>query len=142
MEFFGKNLKYLRKQAAKSQDQVASDLKYQGRGRIANYEAGLSSPNVADLVALAKYYNVTIDDLLLRDISVPVEEKIDDNTEFLTLQIESLQQRIKTLQQLNNLLSTDNQDLLTNNEKLLTMLKAAQEAEKTAVKATKGSNKK
>lgn len=141
MKFFSQNLKYLRKQSGKSQPEVCEEMGYSSRSRLANYEGGVSTPNVEDLITLAKYYDVNIDDLLNRDISIPREEISEEDVSFLTLQVHSLEQRVKTLQQLNELLSTDNKILLTENQNLLTKLKAAQDALK-AVKTTKDSNKK
>ena len=61
------NLKYLRKKAAKTQDGLSSDVNI-GRTTIANYEAGISEPNVETLRTFAKYFGVTLDDLLSKNL--------------------------------------------------------------------------
>jgi len=43
------NLKYLRKKSGKTQDALSSELKI-GRTTIANYESGISEPNVETLL--------------------------------------------------------------------------------------------
>ncbi|WP_317899464.1 helix-turn-helix domain-containing protein [Aurantibacillus circumpalustris] len=134
MEFFAKNLKYLREQLGKNQPDVASDLGHPSRSRIANYETGASKPGFEDLVKLAKYYNISLDDLLHKDISDPnfttvneaqtAYEKKDLNMSYLLLENETLHKRVTTLESLNKILSTDNADLTTSNNNLLTMLKS------------------
>ncbi|GAA4465126.1 hypothetical protein GCM10023093_16770 [Nemorincola caseinilytica] len=57
------NLKYLRKKMGKTQGTLSSDMGI-GRTTIANYEAGISEPNVVTLHAFAKYFGVSLDDLL------------------------------------------------------------------------------
>jgi len=61
------NLKYLRKKAGKTQDGLSSDVNI-GRTTIANYEAGISEPNVETLRTFAKYFGVTLDDLLSKNL--------------------------------------------------------------------------
>lgn len=61
------NLKYLRKKMGKTQDGLSSDMSI-GRTTIANYEAGISEPNVVTLRAFAKYFDVSLDDLLSKNM--------------------------------------------------------------------------
>jgi transcriptional regulator with XRE-family HTH domain len=64
---FAANLKHLRKKKGKTQDGLSSDLNI-GRTTIANYEAGISEPNLETLMSFAKYFEVDIDSLLSRNI--------------------------------------------------------------------------
>lgn len=65
--YISKNLKYLRTQAAKSQEQVAEAL---GKKKIviSQYERGKSLPPAEVLVKLAQVFEVSLDDFILRDI--------------------------------------------------------------------------
>ncbi len=61
------NLKYLRKKSGKTQDALSSEVNI-GRTTIANYEAGISEPNVETLRTFAKYFGVSLDDLLSKNL--------------------------------------------------------------------------
>jgi transcriptional regulator with XRE-family HTH domain len=61
------NLKYLRKKKGKTQDALSSEVSI-GRTTIANYEAGISEPNVETLRTFAKYFGVSLDDLLSKNL--------------------------------------------------------------------------
>lgn len=64
---FGSNLKYLRKKSGKTQDGLSSEVSI-GRTTIANYEAGISEPNLETLVLFSKYFGVSLDDLLSKNL--------------------------------------------------------------------------
>jgi len=57
------NLKFLRKKSGKTQDALSTDLKI-GRTTIANYEAGISEPNLETLLTFANYFGATVDEML------------------------------------------------------------------------------
>jgi len=57
------NLKFLRKKRGKTQDGLSSELNI-GRTTLANYEAGVSEPNLETLCTFANYFGVTLDELL------------------------------------------------------------------------------
>jgi len=59
------NLKYLRKRNGKTQDALSAELSI-GRTTLANYEAGISEPNLETLLAIANYFGVSADELLSR----------------------------------------------------------------------------
>ncbi len=61
------NLKYLRKKSAKTQDGLSVALNI-GRTTIANYEAGISEPNVETLLMFSKFYGVTLDELMSKNM--------------------------------------------------------------------------
>ena len=53
----GDNLKLLRKRAGKSQEDVANDLGF-NRSTYSGYENGVAQPNIENLIALSKYYEL------------------------------------------------------------------------------------
>jgi transcriptional regulator with XRE-family HTH domain len=73
--FFAPNLKFLRKKAGKTQDNMSSDLKI-GRTTIANYEAGLSEPNIETLVKFANYFGVSIDGFLSKNMEAEILDSL------------------------------------------------------------------
>ncbi|MBC7552537.1 MAG: LexA family transcriptional regulator [Taibaiella sp.] len=62
-----KNLKFLRKKRGKTQDGLGTELGI-GRTTLANYEAGISEPNVENLLTFSNYYGVSVDDLLSKNL--------------------------------------------------------------------------
>lgn len=65
--FFSSNLRYLRKCKNLSQPEVAVGFRL-GTNTIGSYERGDREPTLECLIGLAKFYNVSIDDLLLKDL--------------------------------------------------------------------------
>ena len=65
--YIHKNLKYLRDLKGMTQDQVAEMFGKQ-KGAVSAYEKGKSIPPGDILVKLAQYFEVSIDDFVLRDI--------------------------------------------------------------------------
>ena len=65
--YLASNLKYLRKKSGKTQDALSSELKI-GRTTIANYESGISEPNVDTLLIFANYFGTSLDDLLSKNM--------------------------------------------------------------------------
>ncbi|MGN6566764.1 MAG: XRE family transcriptional regulator, partial [Flavipsychrobacter sp.] len=61
----------MRKKSGKTQDALSTDLKI-GRTTIANYEAGISEPNLETLLTFANYFGATADELL----STNMEEQV------------------------------------------------------------------
>src|ERR1035438_1594416 len=64
------NLKFLRKKTGKTQDALSSEVNI-GRTTIANYEAGISEPNVDTLLTFSKYFGISVGDLLSKNMEVP-----------------------------------------------------------------------
>ncbi len=60
---FSQNLKYLRISAGIGQVQLANDIGV-SKGIISLWENGKREPTMSYLIALAKYFNVTIDYLV------------------------------------------------------------------------------
>jgi len=65
--YLASNLKYLRKKSGKTQDALSSEVKI-GRTTIANYESGVSEPNVETLLVFANYFGISLDDLLSKNM--------------------------------------------------------------------------
>ena len=63
MIYFAGNLKYLRKRVGKTQDALSSEVNI-GRTTIANYEAGVSEPNLETLSTFARYFDISLDHIL------------------------------------------------------------------------------
>lgn len=68
MKYFSKNLSFLRKNAGKTQNEVAFDLGLKQRSRYSNYEQGVSEPDFTVLFKIAEYYNIHITALLKEDL--------------------------------------------------------------------------
>lgn len=67
--YLGKNLRYLRKQKGLTQADIAEQLDVK-RTMISAYEEGRSEPKLVSLNILANLFNVSVDELLNRDIEV------------------------------------------------------------------------
>lgn len=130
---FSENLVHLRKKLGKKQEEVAIELGHNSRSRIANYESGNSKPGFDDLLELAKYYKVKIDDLIYKDLSQGPDSSSDDQASLLYYEkrIKSYENVIKNLELLNELYSTNIKELKTENEELLSNLKSEGETLKS-----------
>lgn len=67
MNYFSQNLKYLRKENGLSQPQLAKALNV-SNGMISFWENGIYEPTASNIIAIAKFFQVSIDDLLLSPI--------------------------------------------------------------------------
>ncbi len=65
--YFAKNIKILRKQKELTQEKVADDLIIK-RGTWGSYEEGRGEPHYNRLIAIAKYFEITIDNLLTKEL--------------------------------------------------------------------------
>lgn len=65
--YFSSNLEYLRKRRNLSQSKVAERFNL-GSNTIGSYERGDRQPTLECLIDLAKFYEVSVDDLLLKDM--------------------------------------------------------------------------
>lgn len=78
------NLKLLRKSTGKSQEEVANDLQIK-RTTLSGYENGSAEPNTENLVRMADYYRITVDQLLRHDFSasgIPEPTKYVDGSQL------------------------------------------------------------
>jgi len=71
--FFSKNFKYLRKQKNISQTELADALGI-SRSKIASYEGRGVEPKLKLLVDIARYFDVSIEDLIGKDIEQTINE--------------------------------------------------------------------
>ena len=68
MENFGKVLKELRIERGLSQDQLGKSLGYKIHGIITQWESGKIFPVIENLIAIAKFFGVSIDYLVDYDV--------------------------------------------------------------------------
>lgn len=61
---FAINLKALRSKRGLTQDQLAKELDM-SRARIGSYEENRSYPNLHDVVKIARYFDVTTDEIII-----------------------------------------------------------------------------
>ena len=73
--YLSSNIKFLRKQKKITQKQIA-DFCSKTDGAISFWEAGLREPNAVDLSNLSVLFNVSVSDLLLKDL------RYDNSNEF------------------------------------------------------------
>jgi transcriptional regulator with XRE-family HTH domain len=67
-QIFRINLRFLRRRKKLSQDEF-SQLFDLNRSTYSGYENGIAEPNITNLIAFAAHYQITIDDLLLKDLT-------------------------------------------------------------------------
>lgn len=60
METFGQRLRYLRQEKNIGQIQLAKELEV-GKSIISSWELGICEPTLSRLIAIAKYFGVSID---------------------------------------------------------------------------------
>lgn len=82
MNFFAKNLKWLRQQRNISQAKMAEDIGSQ-RSTLANYENEFSTPDLDRLIRIANYLDVTIDSILTKDLSIITSMDDDSKPEIV-----------------------------------------------------------
>ncbi len=76
-----KNIKYLRQKKGLTQKEIAQHLKVRAN-TYSCYECGKTEPNTENIVRLARYFEVSIDDLLETDLSKSVVK--DDTEKIIT----------------------------------------------------------
>lgn len=86
--YLGKNLRYLRKQKGLTQSDIANKLDIK-RTMISAYEEGRSEPKLSSLNILAGVFNVSVDELLNRDIEVVGKlPQQDQQVKILTIAVD------------------------------------------------------
>ena len=73
----GKNLKLLRKQFVKSQDEVSKALDL-NRSTYSGYENAVAQPSIDIITKICDYYNIATDVLLRNDFSTYTEKQWND----------------------------------------------------------------
>ena len=64
MNYFAHNLKTLRREKNLSQPQLAKELNV-SKGMISFWENGKYEPTASNIIVVAKFFNISIDELLL-----------------------------------------------------------------------------
>ena len=68
MDAFAKNIRYLRRKSGHNQAELAK-LVGKKQNTIANWENGISEPGIKELVILSKFFETSMDGLILLDLS-------------------------------------------------------------------------
>ena len=61
---FSENLKILRKENKIGQNKLATELSVSTK-TISHWETGYTEPSITQLIAIANYFNITLDELIL-----------------------------------------------------------------------------
>ena len=77
---FNEKLQELRKQKGLTQEELAEQL-YVSRTAISKWESGRGYPNIDSLKAIARFFSVTIDELLSSDEILTIAEECQKQTE-------------------------------------------------------------
>ena len=77
---FNEKLQELRKQKGLTQEELAEKL-YVSRTAISKWESGRGYPNIESLKAIAKFFSVTVDELLSSDEILTIAEENQKQTE-------------------------------------------------------------
>lgn len=72
------NIKKLRMINNESQEDLGKVIN-KGASAIGNYEKGIRNPDYIDLYKIANHYNITIDDLVKKDLRLEQNVILDDN---------------------------------------------------------------
>jgi transcriptional regulator with XRE-family HTH domain len=73
MIFFGTNLQYIRKKKGINQAELASMLEVKPN-TISNYENAKSEPDYASLQKIIKFFDISSDDILFKDLVLAAKE--------------------------------------------------------------------
>jgi len=67
MNYFANNLRVLRKEKGLSQPELAKELNV-SKGMISFWENEKYEPTASNIISVAKFFNISIDDLLLTQL--------------------------------------------------------------------------
>ncbi len=67
--YLGQNIRYLRKSKGLTQGEFAASIGDITRRAVCNWEAGRREPELSSLIIIAKFFDITLDDLVLRKIA-------------------------------------------------------------------------
>lgn len=84
LQKMGALIKKLREEKGKSQEEMAEDLNITSR-TISRWERGGNIGEVEKLVAVADYFNISVDELISGEIKTQQGEKIDTKEELKTI---------------------------------------------------------
>jgi transcriptional regulator with XRE-family HTH domain len=75
MNYFGSNIKLLRKRRGRTQDDIAFSLNMK-RSTLSGYENGVAQPGLEVLVEISKFFNISIDTLVKTDLGQLPESQL------------------------------------------------------------------
>ncbi len=101
--YLASNLKFLRKKSGKTQDALSSEVNI-GRTTIANYEAGISEPNLETLLTFSNFFGISLDDLLSKNM----EDVVSSNEKDLMLRGAFPQQTANLYSSIPRIITVDN----------------------------------
>lgn len=87
--FFAQNLKFLRVQKGLTQVQLEKELNIK-RATLSNYEVGTREPDINTLCQIARYFEISLDNLILEDLKPPMPLYIS-NIKYLRKQNNMIQ---------------------------------------------------
>ncbi len=67
MNYLGRNLRYLRKKSGLKQEDMLAFLRVT-RSTWSNYEIGKTYPNINEIINIARFFGVSLDDIILYDL--------------------------------------------------------------------------
>ncbi|HVY76699.1 MAG TPA: helix-turn-helix transcriptional regulator [Puia sp.] len=76
MSYFAVNLRFLRKQRGLNQRDISNLFNKQGN-TVGNWETGKSEPNIDELIRLADYFRIGLQDLLHQDLQQQALQAFD-----------------------------------------------------------------
>lgn len=80
--YLAQNIKYLREQKGMTQESFASMIGEIGQKAVSKWETGENEPELRRLIKIAKFFGVSLDDLVLKDLRPPVPLYVN-NLKFL-----------------------------------------------------------
>ena len=84
--FLASNLKYLRILNKKTQEEVG-EICNKTNTAVSNWEKGIREPDAVDLFTLSNYFNISIDDLMAKDLRFDNAEIIDITSDTVQIPV-------------------------------------------------------
>lgn len=97
--YLSSNLKYLRNRDNKTQEDIAKIID-KGASAVGNYENGLREPTAVDLGKLATFFNVSVDDLVFKDLRFK-DNNVNPEDKIIMPVDTNKYKKVKKLQQIN-----------------------------------------
>lgn len=110
--YFKNNVELLRKKNKLSQIKLAESLGVK-RSTMSNYERGHTEPDIATLISISRYFGISIDDILLRNLAEDAEYSQFVEKPGAVYQKVSSEEMIKDKSRIIELLETENERLKT-----------------------------
>ena len=79
MKYFPNNLTVLIKRSGLTRAAIVRKLGYASQSRLSNYERGHSKPRNEDILAIAKFFNVSVENLTAVDLGDHVVKELEDS---------------------------------------------------------------